>query len=138
MKGIKTLIKLKKKELDEDARKKAVFEAQIVQLQASIDMLQAELEKEQHIAASQPDMTFMLISYTENNKQRQQHFQRGIESVQKQVQVLEDRIRVHFSELKKYEIALEQKIKKQLREEKLREDKVLNDMTVNKYARKEE
>jgi hypothetical protein len=138
MKGLKTLIKLQKKELDERSRKKAEYEAQIMRLQASVSKLQEDLENERTLIEKMPEMAFMFMNYEESNKKHQQQLQQVIANTQKVLRVLEDEIQINFGELKKFEIALEQKIKKLALKEKLLENKMLDDVAINKHIRKEE
>lgn len=137
MKGIKTLIKLQKKELDERARKKAVLESQMVQLRTNINTLQDELMKEEKLLESMPEMGFAFSQYAEGNKLRQQQLEQSYAHIKRQVYQIEEEMQEFFGELKKYEIALEQKIKKQRQKEKRVEDKFLDDVAMNKYIRGE-
>lgn len=138
MKGIKTLIRVQKKELDERARKKTELEVHILRLQANINQLQDELEREQGLVANMPEMAFSFVHYAENNKKRREELGKTISNIQRQVFAIEEEIRQQFGELKKYEIALEQKIKALEQEEKLREDKLLDDIAANRHRRKGE
>lgn len=136
MKGIKTLIKLQKKELDDRAKKKAAHQAQIDQLRKKIEALQTALAQEEQLISHMPDMAFMFMAYADTNKQQQQQLQNTILHIEKQVQALEEQMQVYFSELKKYEIALERRIKKQTYDEKLKDEKFLNDIAANSFIRK--
>ncbi len=107
MKGLATLIKLNKRTLDELRRKMVALENQKAQLLQASAKLQEELQAEIKMASKTPEMGQFFGGFSTRIKKRQEAIAAEVQKLDKQMDELNVEIRVAFSELKKFEIALE-------------------------------
>ena len=107
MKGLNTLIKLHKRTLDELRRKMAALENQKIQLLQASARLDEELASEIKTASKTPELGQFFGGFSNRIKNRQLDIAREVAKLDKQIEALNSEIRDAFSELKKFEIALE-------------------------------
>ncbi len=107
MKGLNTLIKLHKRTLDELRRKMAALENQKIQLLQASARLDEELASEIKTASKTPELGQFFGGFSNRIKNRQLDIAREVAKLDKQIETLNNEIRDAFSELKKFEIALE-------------------------------
>ena len=105
MKGIDTLIKLHKRELDELRRRIGVFENQKQQLVNLSHKLAEELKKEIEEAGKRPEMGQFFGGFAKRIKTRQENIATEIAALDKKIDALTDEAREAFGELKKFELA---------------------------------
>jgi flagellar export protein FliJ len=137
MKSLKTLIKLHRKELDEKRRELTALENKKEQLQQAIISLIKELKNEQKIIASNPEIAYSYTNYAIRNRERQQLLAFEIVQIDEQIDQLSEVIFELFSEVKKYEIALENKQKQIKAEEERQETIFLDEISINGFIRKD-
>ena len=111
MKGLKTLIRLKNKELDSLRLSLVEQQEKRALLELAERNLQKELDDELELAAQQPDMAGFFGGFAAGIKQRQAVVREGMRQVDKLIDALRDKITDAFAELKRYEITLENQIK---------------------------
>ena len=133
MKGIKTLIRLRKQQLDEKRKLLAEQENEKLRLEQALSALQQELKKEQKLAAESPDIAFMLVRYAEENKQKQKRISEAIDQKNLDISQFEKELHILFSELKKYDIALEQMLAREAQEAKRKETIMLDDIAQENF-----
>ena len=133
MKGVMTLIKLHKRALDEKRRVLTNHEDQKIRLMQSLHMVQEVFNKEKQVIDETPEMAYSFIPFAEANKGKQQQLQQLIEEKQAQITTLQEEIQENFGELKKYEIVLEQSIKKRKLKEKRLETMDLDDIAQENF-----
>lgn len=107
MKGLTTLIKLNKRTLDELRRKMVALENQKAQLLQASAKLQEELLAEIKLASKTPEMGQFFGGFSNRIKKRQEDIAAEVQKLDKQMDDLNVEIRAAFSELKKFEIALD-------------------------------
>ena len=107
MKGLITLIKIHKRDLDDLRRKMVALENQKAQLLQASAKLSEELVAEIQTASKSPEMGRFFGDFSNRIKKRKEEIAKEVQLLDKQMDVLNNDIRAAFSELKKYEIALE-------------------------------
>ncbi|NBX03016.1 MAG: hypothetical protein EBR02_02905 [Alphaproteobacteria bacterium] len=137
MKGINTLIKLSKRELDGLRREMASLETQKAQLQEATQKLSEELLREQELASKQPEMGAFFGGFATRIKKRQEEIAAEIKKLDEKIRALNEKILVAFSELKKYEIAKENAEKRALEEQNRKETIMLDEIAGQQFHRKQ-
>ena len=134
MKSLKTLIKLHKKKLDDLVKqinnleeKKNIYETRLKKLQAEILI---ELKK-----YTGTEYAFMLDNYMKSAEGREQKFKEQIKEFEQQISVLRAELAEQFAELKKFEIALQNRINIEKEKERQAEVKNLDEFNSIKYAK---
>jgi len=138
MKGLNTLIKLHKRTLDDLRRKLVGLEEQKAQLQALSRTLQEELEREMQMATAQPDLSRFFSGFAKRIQKRQEDIAREMQALDRQIAALSEQIAEAFGELKKFEIAQENALRRLKEEEKRRDDALMDDIAARQHRRKEE
>lgn len=137
-KSLATLIKLHKRELDLLRRRLTNLEIQKNALIALSVKLAEELENEINLAASQVEMSNFFGNYADRIRDRQDTIRQEVLALNKQILAMQAEIAESFSELKKYEIALENRRRAE-REEMARKETIqLDDLGIAQFIRKEE
>ena len=132
MKSLKTLIKLHKKKLDDLVKeinnleeKKSAHEAKLKKLQAEILV---ELKK--YLGT---EYAFMLDNYIKSAEDREHKLKEQIKGFEEQIAVLRTELAEQFAELKKFEIALQNRINAEKEVERQAEVKDLDEFNSIKY-----
>lgn len=133
MKSLKILIKLHKNELDSLLSRINALENKKDELSLFLQHLEDETAKElAHYAAS--EYAFMLdkyLAYVEVNKK---YLTSQISQVTEQIKLLRDQLDDKFAALKKFEVALQNRLNKQHNDIKKAETKLLDEINSNKFA----
>ncbi len=137
MKGLVTLIKLSKRELDELRRQMASLETQKAQFEEVLTKLAEELRSEQVLAEKQPEMGAFFGGFATRIKKRQEQVHAEIKALDKKIAELNEKIMVAFSELKKYEIAKENAQKRAAEKVARNETIMLDEIASQQFHRKQ-
>lgn len=135
MKGLKTLIKLHRRRLDELRQQMGLLEEQKNQLIEISVKLSEELEHELKLAYDQPEMANFYGDFADRIRKRQEEIIIEVRNINQKILVLTSAIAVEFSETKKFEIVLEQRLKEQKEAQERRESITLDDIGVEQYRR---
>lgn len=138
MKGLLTLIKLAKRNLDELRRKMTSLESQKAQLEQAIINLRIEVETEMAAASKRPEMGNFFGGYAKRMKQREQDLRAEIARLEKEMQELQAEITTAFADLKKYEIALENAKLRQREAAARRETEMMDEIASQQHHRRQE
>jgi flagellar protein FliJ len=138
MKGIKTLIKLHKRTLDELRRKMISLENQKNQLLQASSKLQEELQREVDIAGKRPDMAQFFGDFAKRIKARQEQLAEEVRIIDKQIVKLSDEVAAAYSEVKKFEIAESNAEKRAEREVNRKETIELDEIAGQQHRRRHE
>lgn len=138
MKGLATLIKLHKRNLDELRRKMVSLENQKVQLRLLSAKLNEELKEEIRLASQRPEMGNFFGDFAKRIKTRQEDIAAEIKALDKQMEKLQDEIAAEFAEVKKFEIAQENERLRARAKEARKETIVLDEIASQQHRRKEE
>lgn len=136
MKGIKTLIRLHKLDLDEKRRLLAQFEAKQIELEEHIKHLAVVFEQEKKAAALSVMSAITFEVFTKAHKEKVANANKQLFAVKKQVDEMLDQVRDAFQTLKKYEIALDQSKRKKAEEAKLEEQKNNDEKAITGFRQK--
>ena len=133
MESLKTLIRLQQRELDRLRKQVATLEGKRDSMIKAVEKLQDELVKEIETADQLGEMRGFFGDFSDTIKKRQKELAMKIVSLEEQIQNLTVEVQVKFSDLKKYEIAYDNYIKEQLRQQALREQKELDEIGLHKH-----
>jgi flagellar FliJ protein len=137
MKGLKTLIKLHRRKLDELRRRMGVLENQKNQLLAQSLRLSKELEQEIAMASQKPEMGQFFGGFAKRIQKRQEDIAAEVRKLDQQMAKLRDEIAEAFTEIKKFEIA-EQNAKLRAEEELRRKETImLDDIGAQQFNRRQ-
>ena len=108
MKSLSTLIKLKQRDLDKTRQRLSRLETQRDQLIAQIGRLTEDLERELELSNELADMRGFFGDYADSIQTKQKQLAQKVLKTEVQIQEVITEIQIQFSEVKKFEIALEQ------------------------------
>ena len=126
MKTLNTLIRLHKRNLDELRRSMVALESQKDQLIQTIEASQRELEREVDLAKNTPEMSSFFGEFAKRIKNRQEKIYKEIQVIDKKITELNNKMAQEFTELKKFEIALEN-AKNRIKTEEIRKETLMLD-----------
>lgn len=136
MKALNTLIKLHKKNLDAIIAEKKKFEERKDELEEmKIRLIASAKEETDKYYGS--DYAYMLDQYLEDSRKKQEQIDQEVMQLNEHIELLQDKLAEEFSELKKFEIAKEHRVKAGKEKEKTLETKILDEYTTGKFARKD-
>lgn len=137
MKGLKTLIKLNRRKLDELRRRMGVLENQKNQLLAQSARLSKELEQEIAMASQKPEMGQFFGGFAKRIQKRQEDIAAEVRKLDQQMATLRDEIANAFADVKKFEIAEESARKREEVERNRKETIMLDDIAAQQYTRRQ-
>lgn len=108
MKSIITLLRVKQRELDVLKRQQATLQTQYDEVEKRIQTLIAQLQKEIQTAESMPEMAHFFSDFSIGNKKKQEQLRQHQHRIAIELEKIAAQILDRFSEMKKYEIALDQ------------------------------
>ncbi len=136
IKALQTLIRLHKRDLDLKRKELIQLEEQKAKLEAALADLQAEFEKEQQLVTEKPELMFSFLVYAERNKEQQNRMKGVIRNTQTQIERAQEAIEVLYGEIKKYEIALENKLEEVRKEEARKETIQFDEIAQGQFQRR--
>jgi flagellar export protein FliJ len=135
MKGLPTLIRVRQWELEEKRRKLADLEGLAAQLDEAISRLDDEVKMEQVVATSSTEVNFAYAPYAQAAIERRRTLQASLEDVRQQIDAAHEEVTVAFQELKKYEVAQDNRRKRARVETNRREQIVLDEIAIEGFRR---
>lgn len=135
MKGLPTLIRVRTWELEEKRRKLADLEALSAQLDEAVARLDDEVKMEQTIAASSSEVNFAYAPYAAAAIERRRTLQASAEDVKRQIAAAAEEVTAAYQELKKYEVAQDNRRRRARIETNRREQIVLDDIALEGHRR---
>ncbi len=128
MKSLKTLIKLRKDEVDKRRKELAEIEARQQALVDEHTALENKIELETEAASNFPETAVTFAGFLKKALKRRDDLTRNIIQLQHIIDKKRDELQLAFGELKKLEIVLENKIaeayKAELKREQLKLDEI--------------
>ena len=106
MKSIKTLIRVKQREMDALKRQQGILEQQREEVHSIIVGLANQLADELKAAQNMPEMGHFFGDYSAAIKKRQELMHAHLRRVEVELDKLTQQLRERFSEMKKFELAL--------------------------------
>ncbi len=138
MKALKTLIRLQRQQLNELRRTLMTLERQRAELVTASIRLSEELQREIESATDMPEMSHFFGNYSERIQKRQDEIGQQVREIDKKSNEVSRQIAAAFSEVKKFEIALENHLKRLREEENRRETIMLDDIGQQQYLKRQE
>ena len=134
MKHYHSLIKLKKREADGLRKQLSHLDNQRDILTQLLDTLEQNLEHEVSTAGDIIELGVFFGDYSENIKEKQDKVNEQVASIDKQRDVLINKIFICFSEQKKFEIALAAKLAEQAQKQQKTEQETLDELAAFRHG----
>ncbi len=138
MKTLNTLIKYHKQQLDELRRALTALENKKASLLEAIEKLKGELLREIEIAKEQPEMSHFFGDFAQRIRVREETFRSEIAVLDQQMETMREGVRIKFGELKTFEIAKENHLKREKEKRGKREMEQMDEIALQQFMRKEE
>jgi len=137
MKTLRTLIRLKKEDVEKLQKELSAIQQRQRILQDEHDYLTQELEKEANMASQFPEVAGSFGLFVKKTLDRQKILMKNIQLLQNAIDKKRDELLVEYGEQKKFEIALEQRQLAELNEAKRREVIRMDEVASRGHSRKE-
>lgn len=137
MKSIKTLLRVKQREMDALKRQQGILENQREEIYTIINGLANQLQMELKAAQTMPEMAHFFGDYSATIKQRQEMMHAHLRRVEAELNKLTDQIRERFSEIKKFELVLANWEKRRAETIRKREQQEMDEVAIRGYIRRD-
>ena len=137
MKSIKTLLRVKQREMDALKRQQGILENQREEVQNIIDGLSNQLISELKAAQSMPDMAHFFGDYSATIKKRQEMMHGHLRRVEAELDKITQQLRERFSEMKKFELALSNWQKRRDAAAARAEQQAMDEVAIRGYIRRD-
>ena len=138
MTDLRPLIRLHRWQLDEKRRALAELEALSERLHDQVVQLDAELVREQAVAAELPEPPQGFGAYTQTMLDRKARLNESIEEVQQQIAASREQIADAFQELKRFELVQEDRDRRDAARRKRRETQTYDEIGTSRFHRRKE
>jgi flagellar export protein FliJ len=137
MKSIVTLLRVKQREMDVLKRQQVVIENQRLDILTRIDRLSDQLLHEMQTAEAMPEMSHFFGDFATTIKKRQEQLRVQLKKLEVELDKIAVQILDRFSEMKKYELALENWKKRRAAEMARREQQAMDEVAIRGYVRRD-
>jgi flagellar protein FliJ len=137
MKSMKTLIRVKQRQLDELKRAISTLEAKREEIYQTISELSERLQKELKAAENLPDLAHFFGDFSRHIRSRQDQLYVMARRTEIEIEKMTLVIRELFNEMKKYEVAHANWEKKNQEMVRKREEKQLDETAIGIFLRQE-
>lgn len=137
MKGLPTLIRVRKWELEEKRRRLTDLEGLADQLDGMISRLEEEVRLEQEIARGNEEVTYSYGSYAQTTIDRRRKLEASLDDVKKQIEAAKEEVTSAYQELKKYEVAQTNRRRRAKDEVSRKEQIGLDEISVEQFRRRD-
>jgi flagellar FliJ protein len=138
MKSLTTLIRLKKREIDALKREQSALEQKREDCITALNHLADQLRAELKAAETMPDMAQFFGNFAATIRGHQQQIDGLRLRLEREIDVVTAKIREQFSEMKKYEIALENDQKRRKNKAQKAENQAMDEIAITQYSRRHE
>lgn len=135
--GLGALIRLHDWQVDEKRRELVEKLHAVELLEARLRALEAEAEAEARIAAAAPETALFYGRYVVTVRRRRNELTHALGTAEAEVAAAREAVREAFLQLKKYQTAEEQRVKREALAEDRREQAVLDEVALNTYRQKQ-
>lgn len=135
MKGIDSVIRLQKWQVDEQRRQVSDLEGLLMDLTRRADALEQEILKEQEVAADQ-NVAFIYGDYARYAIERRETLQRSIADAEVAAVAARDVLTELYQDMKRYEIAKDRHDARELLKANRAEQAELDDIAMKMHRRK--
>ena len=136
MKGLATLIRYKKWNLDEKRRALGEFERLEQNLRAELASLAEEMKAEQAAALVSPEGSYAFADYAKAARGREARLDESLASVRSQAEAVREEVAQAYEELKRYELTQANHERVARLEGARREQRVLDEISQDGYRRR--
>jgi flagellar protein FliJ len=137
-KGLKSLIRLSDSALNERRRELNVVEEREAEIKRLLDELEEEKRREQALARELEVGAFAYSGYAQGAIHRRKELERKLEALQPELERARDALSQAFQELKRYEIALDLRVKSEKAEEARKTTLMLDEISLNMHRRRQD
>lgn len=138
MSSFKTLIRVQKWQLDE--KRRALTELQTLEdrLRGEIDRLAEEMRAEQDTARNDFNASFTYAAFARGAMERRRRIDDSIRQVQEQIVAAAEQVAEAYQDLKRYELAEEERLKREREKEKHKEELMMDETALIGFRRRQE
>lgn len=138
MKGLKTLIRLEKNRLDALRKDLALLENEKEQFEAFSQQLLDSLHRELEAAEGMAEMRGFFGDFSARIKKQRQQIAQHVAGLERRMAAIRDQMGEIFSQMKKYEIALEAHQKREKERLASLEQQQMDEVAVQRFQRMQE
>ncbi len=131
-----SLVRVHQWELDEKRQKLADMERLLEKLEKDLLTIDQAFEAEKLIAASSPEAAAAFPNYADAVKQRRQRIQDSMQILSASIDSAREEVRASFQELKKYQTAESNELRREQAKRAKREQQALDEVGLNLYRRR--
>ncbi|MCW2246356.1 chromosome segregation ATPase [Azospirillum fermentarium] len=138
MSSFKTLIRVQKWQLDE--KRRALTELQNLEdrLRSEIDRLAEEMRAEQETARNDFNASFTYAGFARSAMERRRRIDDSIRQVQEQIVAATEQVAEAYQDLKRYELAEEERLKREREKQKHKEELMMDETALVGFRRRQE
>lgn len=138
MSSFKTLIRVQKWQLDE--KRRALTELQNLEdrLRGEIDRLAEEMRAEQDTARNDFNASFTYAAFARGAMERRRRIDDSIRQVQEQIVAAAEQVAEAYQDLKRYELAEEERLKREREKQKHKEELMMDETALIGFRRRQE
>lgn len=138
-KGLKTLIRLARFNVDEKQRALVALQSREDEMLAAIERNEEELKAEQQVAAQDAcGVGFLYANYHQAYMDRRQRLHATLANLRQQIEIARDELAEAFREQKTYEVTQANREKKERLEAEAKEQAFLDEVGLTIHRRKEQ
>jgi hypothetical protein len=137
MKSMKTLLRVKQREIDALKRQQGILEKNREDLEKTITMLADRLRDELKAAQTMPELSQFFGDFSSHIKKRQEQIHAQVRKVEAELDKIAEQVREKFSEMKKYELALAAFDKREADKRRRLEQQAMDEMGLRGYIRRD-
>lgn len=138
MNSLKTIIRLHKWQLDEKRRELVELQNLREHLLNQIDRLEQEIAAERTTASADFEASFTFPNYIKMAKERRHKLDRSVAQVDEQITAATEAVAEAYQELKKYELAEEERVKREALKLKRKQDAILDETASIGFRRRQQ
>jgi flagellar export protein FliJ len=136
MKGLPSLVRLHRWQLEEERKVLARLLAARHELESQIKTVRSDVARERKNATENLEWSFAFPPYADAAQFRVEQINKKIDELDGSIGEAEERVSAAFKELKKYETALENQLERERLEAERKEQIVLDEIALNAHRRK--
>jgi flagellar protein FliJ len=136
MRGLSSLIRLNRWRLDEKRRELAALEQLAADLRAQMTQLEVDVKTEQEAAKTTESGAFAYAGYAQGVIDRRARLGASLVEVEGRIKIQDDSVKETFRELKRYEITLAERKKRQRLELDRRDQAAQDETSMKAHVRK--
>lgn len=138
MSSLKTIIRLHKWQLDEKRRALADLQNLHDRLSMELARLREEVRREQETARTDQAVAFGYPAFAKAARERDHRLQQSIAQVERQIEAATEEMSEAFQELKRFELAEEERLKREREKIRRKEDAMLDETALVGFRRRQE